>query len=337
MEEWYHWCTIVVVNGKKGKPPMLWFVKWEHGGLGLSIFMLFQDTLHACDLGISNHVNANTLVYMVESNMLAGHKSKEQKLNMLWREIQGVYKEDNIKNQVGNLTMSMINAKPDSEYPELSSHIKGAQTRSLTHAVCRVYAMHARFDVGKADYNYMDHEVWLVIKSLATFYEVVVTNMVDDNWQYTEHDCQVIEESINVMAVMYKKLSYRYMFGDGPAWVSTVGPRWKWVPKHHHVLHIPEQARLQCMHLAWCYMSEGFVGTMKKVGESCRHAFKAADRTRTICLKWAMGTSIMLVFAMNDGSGDCMLERHHVEVIEDPDVVAMVESFFDGGGDHGVM
>ena len=70
MEEWYHWCTIAVVNGKRGNPPIPWFVKWADGGLGLSIFMLFQDTIHAIDLGVAGHAIANVLVYMVESDML---------------------------------------------------------------------------------------------------------------------------------------------------------------------------------------------------------------------------------------------------------------------------
>ena len=127
--------------------------------MGLSFFMLWQDTLHVCDLGITNHVVANTLVYMVESKMVAPCQSKEARLNMRWREIQGAYWEAGIKNQVGNLTMAMVNAKPESDYPELSSHDKGAQTGSLTHAVCVVYANHAKIGVLKADYNTMDHEV----------------------------------------------------------------------------------------------------------------------------------------------------------------------------------
>ena len=310
MAEWYHWCDNVVVGGVKGKPPMLWFVAWGEGGLGLSFFMLWQDTLHVCDLGITNHVVANTLVYMVESKMVCPRQGKEARLNMIWREIQGAYKEAGIKNQVGNLTMAMVNAKPDSDYPELSSHIKGAQTRSLTHAVCMVYANHAKIDVLKADYNTMDHEVWLVIKSLATFYEVIMVNMAQGNWHYSAHDCKVIEQSLHVMATMYKKLAWRYMHAEGPSWLSSVGPRWKWVPKHHHVLHIVEQARLQCMHLGWGYMSEGFMGTMKLVGESCRNALKAAHRSQSICLKWGMGNMLMLRHCMEDGSAACMLEVH---------------------------
>ena len=74
--EWCHWCDIVVVNGVRGKPPMLWFAAWEDGGLGLTIFMLWQDTLHAFDLGVANHVIANTLVYMVESKMVAPAKAR---------------------------------------------------------------------------------------------------------------------------------------------------------------------------------------------------------------------------------------------------------------------
>ena len=138
---------------------MLWFVSWDEGGLGLSFFMLWQDTLHVCDLGITNHVVANTLVYMVESKMIAPRQNKEARLAMIWREIQGMYKETDIKNQVGNLNMSMVNPQPMSDYPELSSHIKGAQTRSVCHAVCMVYANHAKIDPLKADYNTMDHEV----------------------------------------------------------------------------------------------------------------------------------------------------------------------------------
>ena len=92
MAEWNHWCHEVVVAGVKGKPPMLWFVSWDDGGFGLSIFMLWQDTLHVCDLGITNHVVANTLVYMVESKMVAPRQSKEARVNIIWREIQGAHR-----------------------------------------------------------------------------------------------------------------------------------------------------------------------------------------------------------------------------------------------------
>ena len=177
--------------------------------MGLSFFMLWQDTLHVCDLGITDHVVANTLVYTVESKMAAPRQSKEARLKIIWREIQGAYREAGIKNQVGNLTMSMVNAKPDSDYPELSSHIKGAQTRSLAHAVAMVYANHAKCDIHKADYNVMDHEVWLVIKSMATFYEVIMVNTHNGNWSYSDHDCNVIEQSLHVLATMYKKLAWK--------------------------------------------------------------------------------------------------------------------------------
>ena len=139
---------------------------------------------------------------------------------------------------VGSLNTSMVNGKPHSEYPELSSHIKGAQTRSLCHAVCMVYANHANLDVLKAEYNVMDHEVWLVIKSLATFYEVIMDNMHQGNWEYSAHDCKVIEQSPHAMATMYKKLAWMYAHAEDPAWLPSVGPKWTWIPKHHHVLHI---------------------------------------------------------------------------------------------------
>ena len=61
VEEWYEWCQVAVVNGKVGKPPIAWLMKWEDGCLGLAIFMLFHHTLHAFGWGDTNHVIANIL------------------------------------------------------------------------------------------------------------------------------------------------------------------------------------------------------------------------------------------------------------------------------------
>ena len=87
MAEWYEWCKVVVVSDKVGKPPIAWFMKWEDGGLGLSIFMLFQDTLHALDLGVTGHVLANVLTYMVESDLMGAGGNKEHKVMTLGCEI----------------------------------------------------------------------------------------------------------------------------------------------------------------------------------------------------------------------------------------------------------
>ena len=149
----------VVVSGVTGNPPLLWFMPWDEGGPGLVIAMLFQDPLHALDLGIASNINANVLMYMVESDMIDGPsrttKHMDIKLDNIWREVQGVYKDDNVKNQVGNLTLNMIvpEAKVGTEYPCLSSHIKGAQTRSLTHALLKVFERHGRVDPANAHFS----------------------------------------------------------------------------------------------------------------------------------------------------------------------------------------
>ena len=83
MKEWYKWCKEVVVNGVTGKPPILWFMPWDERGLGLVIMMLFQDPLHALDLGIASNINANVLMYMVESDMIDGPSRTKNE----WRSI----------------------------------------------------------------------------------------------------------------------------------------------------------------------------------------------------------------------------------------------------------
>ena len=50
-------------------------------------------------------------------------------------------------------------------------------------------------------------------------------------------------------------------------------------------------------------MCEGFVVTMKKSGESCKHAYKGAHQFMAICRKWAMGTCLMFAYCMIDDSG----------------------------------
>ena len=76
------------MNGVTGKPPILWFMPWDEGGLGLVIAMLFQDPLHALDLGIASNINANVVMLMVESDMIDGpiatnNKHMEVKLDKI--------------------------------------------------------------------------------------------------------------------------------------------------------------------------------------------------------------------------------------------------------------
>ena len=179
--------------------------------------------------------------------------------------------------------MIVPEGKVATEYPCLSSHIKGAQTRSLTHALVKVFERHGRVDPAH-----------VVLKSLAMLYAIIMKYMVLDKWRYSEQDLQDMIDAIQSGAIMYKRLALKSMHGDGPAWMRKTGPRWKITSKHHHVLHMREEAYLQCLHMAWCYMHEGFVGMQKKVGESCRHGSQAHNRSHAIVEKWAMGTVLML-------------------------------------------
>ena len=220
----------------------------------------------------------------------------EVNLDNIWREVQGVYKEDGTKNQVGNLTLNMIvpEARVGTEYPSLSSHIKGAQTRSLTHALLKVFERHGRVDPANANYSEHDHEVFVVLKHLAMLYEIIMKNMLTGQWRYSARDLKDMTDAIQKGAIMYRHLAHKSMAGDGPAWMQRSGPRWNITSKHHHVLHMCEEARWQCLHMAWCYMNEWFVGMQQKVGESCRHGSQAHKRSHAIVEKWSTGTVLML-------------------------------------------
>ena len=163
-------------------------------------------------------------------------------MDMIWREIQGVYKEGHVRNQVGNLTLNMIvpEGKVGTEYPCLSSHIKGAQTRSLTHALLKVFERHGRVDPAHARYSVHDHEVFVVLKILAMLYEIIMKNMLLGNWRYSPQDLQDMTNAIHKGAIMYRRLAHKSMAGEGPPWMAKAGPRWKITSKHHHVLHMCE-------------------------------------------------------------------------------------------------
>ena len=45
--------------------------------------MLFQEPLHALDLGVTGHVIANVLTYMVESDLMGEGGKKDQKVKTL--------------------------------------------------------------------------------------------------------------------------------------------------------------------------------------------------------------------------------------------------------------
>ena len=149
----------------------------------------------------------------------------DAKLDNIWREVQGVYKEDNVRNQVGNLTLNMIvpEAKVGTEYPCLSSHIKGAQTRSLTHALLKVFERHGRVNPGNANYSEHGHEVFVVLKNLAMVYAIIMKDMYMGQWRYSAQDLQDMTNAINKGAIMYRRLAHKSMVDDGPTWMQKVG------------------------------------------------------------------------------------------------------------------
>ena len=90
---------------------------------------------------------------------------------------------------------------------------------------------------------------------------------------------------------------------------AKVGATMNITSKHHHVLHMCEEARLQCLHMAWCYINERFVGMQQKVGESCRHASQSHKRSHSVVDKWSMDTVLML-HHIELGIGTSQLCRH---------------------------
>ena len=49
------------------------------------IMMLFQDPLHALDVGIASNINANVVMYMVESDMIDGPRTTTKgKWKSIW-------------------------------------------------------------------------------------------------------------------------------------------------------------------------------------------------------------------------------------------------------------
>ena len=105
----------------------------------------------------------------------------------------------------------------------MSSHIKGAQTRSLTHALLKVFERHGRVDPAHPKYSEHDHEVFVVLKHLAMLNEIIMKDMVMGKWRYSAQDLKDMTDAIQKGATMYRRLAHTSMAGDGPAWMQKVG------------------------------------------------------------------------------------------------------------------
>ena len=286
-DQWLEHCR------KLQKPIHILFVPFEVGGLGLSIFMLMADSLHTVELGVAKHILGNVLYYMVMTDMMgSGFDSPEKRLAIVWSELQSVYKEHQVENQLDNLDLGMfMNLKAKTtEYPRLSSMVKAAETRHLAPCLFQVWRQFARLDKGKPTFNQHEQCIDLVLKSLVRYYSIIDTS----SGPYLSH-----EESDGLIVAVNNLISmYRCLQAQA---VEKKMMMWHVVPKFHHLWHHGQQSRLQSPKASRTYGNEDVMGKLAILGASQSHGAAAARRSKGICKKYALGMLIRLQINLLNG------------------------------------
>ena len=107
--------------------------------------MLHIDVMHTMDLGITEHVVANTLFTIVYQDMPGrGPAAKEQCFNQIWVKIQEAYSRLGLEYKLSKLTLQNIVTDVESpfvDYPKLK-RVKAAECKRLFRAVACVLVEH---------------------------------------------------------------------------------------------------------------------------------------------------------------------------------------------------
>ena len=102
---------------------------------GLHIHHCPGDAMHICDCkGVSSHLLGSALWQLALERPRHIQGSQEERVRLLWVEIQRIYREQNVENRIFKLSKEMLSVGPQN-WAVLSSSVKAAATRSLVPVV----------------------------------------------------------------------------------------------------------------------------------------------------------------------------------------------------------
>ena len=277
MTVWYAHCRMME------KEPNLLLRPRPQGGLGLCLLAFLKDLLHIADLGVTRHVNGNILRLLVYSDVLS--TNREANMAQVWKEIQAAYKARETSSQFGYITFSSFcdPKSPNATAPELGG--KGAENRYLLPILASIWERHCRDDIT------YERIVLKAARSLESFYDAIDYRLPDGT-----HPLYLPPQVRKALTTHTDRFLQFY------AWLnqhSDDRELWHVVSKFHSLWHLPDEAAWLSPRVGFAYANEDFMQVTSRIGYSCRHGTRPADRSKPIMAKYITGTVVRFVHESN--------------------------------------
>ncbi len=249
---------------------------------GFTHHSFVYDPMHCMDIGASSHAIANVL-YEVFYDVLTGTiASKLKELNTLIKEgydEHGVPHDQRI-NWI-ELKHFVDEDAPHQNYPDLQhSAIKARKTRYLVPVA---FFLATKF---KDHGGVRTRTMFYCLKNLNEVYKII-----DRNFLFVDpSDKPLLEKCMSNFLLHYVALAKMATCRVGRGFHT-----WSFVPKHHYMLHILEDANFLAPRSFWCYAGESMVGLATSIAASCLHGLPAHKISETLCSKYRVAKHLEII------------------------------------------
>ena len=287
MAKWFEHCRAME------KAPNLLLRPRSHGGLGLVLLAFLKDLLHVGDLGVVKHTNGNILWLLVFSDIIS--TTRETNMATVWREVQAAYNARGSPSQFSYITISSFcdPKAPGASPPAMGG--KGAENRHLLPILASIWEKYYERIVPKAaragDEHVYERIVLKAARALEGFYDAV-----DYKTRGGYHPMYLPPE---VRADLSKHCD---VYLQCYAWLhhnSDGRDLWHLVSKHHSLWHLSAEAVWLSPKVGLAYANEDFMQVTSRIGYSCRHGTRPADRSKPLMTKYMTGSVLRMFHEAN--------------------------------------
>ena len=250
----------------------------------VSSCMVRGDPLHIlfCK-GLYSHLIGGVLHYMCyyEGPKKKAAKRPQDRLAVLFSQIQIYYSEQGCKNRLTNLKLSMFTdvQKPWSKYASLDC--KGAEARHLLPALIPVIqAAFAETMEGCEDH----------MLRACTSLEKLVKLWDEMSWFPTAAE---YEQTLHLAGAFLRSYEWLNIWSLGKDRKS-----FNIVAKHHSFVHLTQNSRFLNPKLHWCFKGEDFVGQMSRLTHSVSMGVSATRLSNKVAPKYRILVHLFLTRSM---------------------------------------
>ena len=267
---------------KKGKVPVPVFVKRSLGGLGLCVWYVFYDPLHAVCLGVALHLLGGVFWLLAYTNIIAGRLSPQERLDRVWLEVRQVYDDEDTPTRLPSLDIRKIcdPTCPKKEFPIL--RCKAAEARCLIPVMHIVWL---RLSPCKSD---LHKHISKCLEHLSKFYTCL--NYRDSSGLHPfilpDDILADLRKAVGSFLLHYTHIARSCSRAKMMVFSMT--------SKFHQLYHIGHDAVHINPRFSWTYHNESWMGFISTLGEHRGVARPAALRSKDICEGWILGQSIRL-------------------------------------------